>query len=213
MLYTHTNSCTISLLIQLVASRDCNGIHKGRHLHWLQTLPVTFCVKNLLVHFVTEHVPKVIRTINSNYSKFCKMVKETNREHKDCNLWARWECRTPFLPLCQECNWSPGQKLSCQPAYLSILLTASPMNKSFGACFRTNPSSHFPSTGAGLFDSQCWSRNRESQIEMHESSFWPLEITSTAYSCKVQDNLLPGLTYQLCSASGLSLDQNSTINV
>lgn len=117
------------------------------------------------------------------------MVKETNREHKDNNLWARWECRTPFLPLCQESNWSPGQKLSCQPAYLSILLTASPMNKSFGACFRTNPSSHFPSTEAGLFDSQCWSSNRESQIQMHESSFWPLEITSTTYSWKVQDNL------------------------
>lgn len=29
-----------------------------------------------------------------------------------------------------------------------------PMNKSFGACFRTNPSSHFPNVGAGLFDRQ-----------------------------------------------------------
>lgn len=66
-----------------------------------------------------------------------------------------------------------------------------PMNKSFGACFRTNPSSHFPSMGAGVFDRQRWSRNRETWTEMQlcNASFCLLQVTSTTCGWKVLENI------------------------
>lgn len=92
---------------------------------------------------------------------------------------------------------APGLQLICRtetPVSISLsqhFVDRQPTNKSFGACFKTNPSSHFPSMGAGLFDRQCWSRNRETwtQMQLCNTSFCLLEVTSTTCGWKVLDSI------------------------
>lgn len=121
------NFCTLSSL--RVAAPFCGWIDQGKPLHRIQTpLRNAQCSEPLMLD-VAQHIPGAITTIDGDYSKFYKMVKQTSRKCKDSNLWGRRECRALILPLHPYCNWSAGQKLQCQPAYLSILLTASPWTK------------------------------------------------------------------------------------
>lgn len=122
------NLCTLSSLREFVAPPFCDWIHQGKPLH-IQTPLKNAQRSNPLTLDVIQHIPEAIRTIDGDYSKLYKTVKQTTRKCKDSNLWGRRECKALILPLHPYCNWSAGQKLQCQPAYLSILLTASPWTK------------------------------------------------------------------------------------